>query len=803
MSIVSTTIPNLINGVSQQPYALRLASQSEVQINGYSSVVEGLRKRPPTKLAAKISDQPTTEAKIHMINRDAAEQYSVVVTNGGLRVFTLAGEERPVAFPTGTGYLNTTYPETAFECLTVADFTFILNRSVFTRAVESDIVPMRPYEALLWVKQGAYSTRYSVTVDTTTVSYTTKTSEFAINQGDVQTTNIAYQLQVALETGAVPPGADAAQFTITGPALGSGFTIFNLGSTLYLQSATDFSLFATDGLADSAIKAIKGTVQRFSDLPARGYAGFRVRVVGTNENAFDDYYVEFEADSGGGGTWKESTRGGETRRLDPQTMPHALVRNSDGSFTFRQIDWDARKAGDLDSIPMPSFVGRTLNDIFFHRNRLGVLADENVVMSRAGDFFNFFRASALQTLDTDPIDIAASHVKVSILRHAIPFNESLLLFSDQTQFVLAAGDLLTPKTASISQTTEFECSLRAKPVGAGQNVYFAVQRGAFTGIREYFVDGDTRLNDAADVTAHCPRYIPKNVSKLAASSNEDVLVALSGDSRSQLSVYRYYWSGGDKLQSSWSKWEFPSTDQIMAVDFIESELWLLISRPDGTYLESVSLEPGRVDAPATFAVHLDRKVSESKATLAYDAGSNTTVITFPYARLAGETYQLIAWYGDGGRAPGEFVPWTAVSPTQVRVAGYLTKFFWGRQYQLRYRFSTLIVREDASGGNGQQPIGEGRLQLRRMTLSYSGTGYFRVEVTPKYRDTYRYVFSGRVVGSGQNVIGQVAIEQGTFRFPVASKNDQVQIEIVNDSPLPSTFLSAEWEGFFQIRSKRL
>ena len=47
MTLVSTTIPNLINGVSQQPYALRLSSQAERQVNGYSSVVEGLRSVPP------------------------------------------------------------------------------------------------------------------------------------------------------------------------------------------------------------------------------------------------------------------------------------------------------------------------------------------------------------------------------------------------------------------------------------------------------------------------------------------------------------------------------------------------------------------------------------------------------------------------------------------------------------------------------------------------------------------------------------------------------------------------------------
>ena len=54
MALVSKNIPNLINGVSQQPAALRLESQGEVQENGFSDVVEGLKKRPPTKFIRKL-----------------------------------------------------------------------------------------------------------------------------------------------------------------------------------------------------------------------------------------------------------------------------------------------------------------------------------------------------------------------------------------------------------------------------------------------------------------------------------------------------------------------------------------------------------------------------------------------------------------------------------------------------------------------------------------------------------------------------------------------------------------------------
>ena len=90
-----------------------------------------------------------------------------------------------------------------------------------------------------------------------------------------------------------------------------------------------------------------------------------------------------------------------------------------------------------------------------------------VLLCHAGEFFKFFPETVTTILDSDPIDVNVSHVKVSNLRHAIPFNEELLLFSDQTQFVMAGANILTPSNVIINATTEFESSLNAKPVSAG------------------------------------------------------------------------------------------------------------------------------------------------------------------------------------------------------------------------------------------------------------------------------------------------------------------------------------------------
>ena len=61
MALVSKNIPNFINGVSQQPPALRLAGQGEIQENGLSDVVAGLKKRPPTAHVNDLKMKETIE----------------------------------------------------------------------------------------------------------------------------------------------------------------------------------------------------------------------------------------------------------------------------------------------------------------------------------------------------------------------------------------------------------------------------------------------------------------------------------------------------------------------------------------------------------------------------------------------------------------------------------------------------------------------------------------------------------------------------------------------------------------------
>ena len=79
MPLINTAVPNLIQGVSQQPDASRYDGQCELQENALSSVAEGLKKRPNTRHIAKLLDTAIdANSFVHFINRSAAERYVVI-----------------------------------------------------------------------------------------------------------------------------------------------------------------------------------------------------------------------------------------------------------------------------------------------------------------------------------------------------------------------------------------------------------------------------------------------------------------------------------------------------------------------------------------------------------------------------------------------------------------------------------------------------------------------------------------------------------------------------------------------------
>lgn len=770
MPLINHSIPNLFNGVSQQAASIRQPSQCEIQENCSSSIVEGLHKRHPTVHAAKLNNLTNlANAYVHVINRDSTERYVVVIANGTMLVYDMAGNQKTCNYTAGAAYLSaSTNAREDFSMVTVADYTFVVNKTKKTELLSTTKAANPTNVAYFHVAAAPAQHTITAVVDGISASASLGTS------GGTQG-GFAASLASAMQT-----------------ALGGGYTITRPQPELIkvVKSSAIGTVSCSDTYGNQAIRCLNNGVQRFSDLPTRFETGFVVTITGELTGTSEGYFVEWSDTNQG---YIETIKPGSKYRIDNYTMPHQLVRNADGTFTFGPALWNDRTVGNPVVNKDPSFIGLKISDVFFFRNRLGFLADENVVFSRAGDFFSFFPETTTQVLDSDPVDAAVSHVKVSLLKHAIPFNKNLVLFSDLTQFMLTAQDVLTPKTVAIHQTTEFECSQRCKPVAAGSNVYFAVEKSGFTSVREYYVMPYQQTYDADDVTAHVPKYIPGGVYKLTASTNDDVLFALSDQDRSSIYVYKWYWRGEEKLQSSWSKWKINSDSTILNMEMIGTKLYLVIQRPDGCYLEYIDIQTGLVEDDMDILVHLDRKV---KLTGTYDAGTNRTYWTLPYQE---SNVQAIL---GGGYSSQKGVPLTLTQfnlNTWYVMGNYSgSGVYFGIPYMMRYRFSQQYAKD-----NKNVSYGNADLRIRNLTLFYTKSGFFQVEVTPLARDTYTYQFTGKKLGSSGMILGSPQLDSGTFRFPVMTDAATGVIDIVNDTYLPCFFQSAEWEAFFNTRSQRM
>jgi len=772
MALVSKTIPNLVQGVSQQPEVLRLSSQFTSQLNGFSSVVEGLKKRPNTTHIKKISTSALTNAYVHTINRDLTERYIVIITNGSIRVFDTTGTEKSVVMQTGaSAYLTSASPRTQFSCTSIADYTFVLNKNI-TTAMSATTSPAKIQQAVYTCTQGINGIKYSITIDGVTYNHTLATT------GSVTTEQVR----------------DGLRSAIGSPA---GLTLANIGNSSFsvIKASGTLAISASDSYGDQASQVIKDTVDNFDALP-------------------------LPAINGGDGVWEETVAPNTVIEIDETTMPHVLIRTADGNFRFTQCDdstytlsavtydvpvWGNRVAGDLTSAPDPSFIGRKINEIFFHRNRLGFLADENIIMSRSGEFFQFFPETVTQVLDTDPIDVASTHSKVSILRSAVSFDEELLVLSDQTQFILTGGTVLTAANVAINVTTEFESDRNIKPINAGSNVIFGFPKGNYTGFREYYISSDTDVKQAEDITANVPKFIPKNVFKITTATNENIVVAISSDEANALYVYQYYVSGNKRLQSAWHKWSMGTSanTNILNVDFIENTLYLVIQRGTDVFIETLDISPNLTDTGASYLTHLDRKLQENSTGVSrsYNAGTDQTTITLPYAIK--NTMSVVTRSGGANISGREIaIVSQTVDGTTIVVSGNVssTNLFIGETYNFTFTFSQQFM-QDADTAGSKISVKEGRLQIRSWAVSYNDTGYFTTLVQPVGRSSSSTTFTGTITGTG--LLGTVNLEDGDYEFAVQSENDKFTVTISNDSHLPSNFINASWNGYYVSPTTRI
>ncbi len=565
MAAVTQRVANYLSGVSKQPDSKKLPGQVRECLNGFPDVTTGLTKRPGFKFVSKLkttggADFTGTQldgAKWFYINRDTDRYLGCITpksgsTNGSVYIWNAAtGVACTVTNGSQHAYLTGT-TRGNYDVLSVQASTIICNDSVTvtTQATPTGFVAKSRGTILLTGdKVQMQGESFSVTVaGQTTASYT------APNDADYD--QILDDLKDKIEDLNI-----------------SGLTVTKYGTSLQLDrvvsnTRTTFSLAAEGGIDNERLVIFQDWASNASYLPPNSFHDHVVEIVNSVSTDVDNYFAKFVADNGtaGSGYWKETRDPYVSPGLTAATMPYRLRNTGSNAFILEAIPWLDRLAGDIDTVPDPSFVGKTIKRAFYHDDRLGFLSEDNVILSKAKAPFDLYAASARTITAGDPIDVNVASVRPTKLHGILPARQGLTLFSKNAQFLIYSDDgPLTPTSTKIRPISNMEMSDEVDPIDVGTHMNFISKTPNFVRVFAMTTRGLQENPDILDIGRVVNEWITIDVDTLIASIQNE-FIAMSSQTSNEIFFYKTYTDGKELLMESWFKWKLPGTVQNMAID---------------------------------------------------------------------------------------------------------------------------------------------------------------------------------------------------------------------------------------------
>ena len=550
MAAVTQRIGNYLGGVSQQSDNKKLPGQVRECYNGFPDATYGLTKRPGFEHIVNLGTGTTyDDGKWFYIRRDDAEEYIGVIKGTDIDIWNaVSGVEATVTFTDGTGYLSGTKDD--YKIITIQDTSIIVNSSktVAADTAVSDSNYDSDRSASIILKSVVASETYTVDI---TIGGSTQSATFTTSSSSSADT-ILNDLKSDIEA-------------MTGSH--AGITVTKLANELELQHTADMDVHAEGGIDNLALVAIKEVAVSTSDLPVQSRHGrlFQIKLTAGNDS---DFWVKFVANDGvsGEGYYEETIDPTVSLGLDNSTMPHELVNTALNTFIFRQIDYVDRTVGDLTTNSNPSFVGSQITSAFFHNNRLGFISDDNVILSKSGDFYNFFFSTAQTIVDSDPVDISCSSVRPTSLHSVLPTAQGVVLFSENQQFILFSDTgVLTPSLATIRTLSNYQTDKNIEPVEVGTNINFISKTPGYSRVFGMVTRGQQENPQVLDISRVVKEWISPDVDSMIASP-QNSMIAVSGQSLNEVFIYRYYNDGESNLMEAWVSWLMPGNVQFLATN---------------------------------------------------------------------------------------------------------------------------------------------------------------------------------------------------------------------------------------------
>ena len=797
MASITQKVLSFVGGVSKQPDILMSSGQVRDAVNAYPDPTFGLIKRPGTKYITSIgTNNEFHTGKWFSIDRDGTDGYVGVIINGDIKIWNVVtGAEATITYEGDKNYLAGTYEQ--FKVLTVQDTSIITNTKVVVDKLADNFPAVDPdgkvTTATLIVAEANYSSKYTVTINGTTKEFTTKNAENNIGADDppkafLSVSDISSQLETLIKE-VVP-----------------GMTIVNLGFALELTNSTPFSISTKSGQTEQATVLITDRVLNISELPSKSVHG-RTVLVANSDAKEDDYYVKFIAKNGvsGEGYWEETIKPGASTGVKVETMPHQLINTGTNTFTYKPITWEPRLVGDDETNPHLSFVGATIQNTFFYQNRLGFLSDDNLCFSVAGEYYNFYHASALTQASSDPIDISVSSVKPGILHSVVPVAQGLVVFSDRQQFLVKSENgVLTPTSTTAKVIANYEVDPLVAPIDIGTQLVFISKTHSYTRVLNMVTRGDDYNPIVNDIGRIVADWIPKEIDQLVPSPQNEFFTVAFRDSPT-LYMFKSYSEGEETLLSSWVRWTLPgdikyhyvTNDQMYYVLYKDNKYYLCISDLNQSTMEKIfTTEDGRKIDP-----RLDLWAFADTSTMVWDANNRTTKVYLPHTFTAtpkpivvtvpedgsnqaysGFYTEILELNTDGG---GDYCIVSGyIEPTVKLVVGYTYTF----EVDLPATYYQAEKGKDYSA----------TLTVARYKFAIGLSGEMNFQIKAKGRDVW---LDRKPTENADYYLADYnpVTEYKMFTIPVHQKSSNHLVKVLSDTPFPTSLVSMTWEGNYSPR----
>lgn len=837
MSIINKTIPGLYNGVSQQAPSLRLDNQCSAQKNLVSDIAFGLSVRNLTVSSTLSHWHP--DAYLERFDHEDSSgqrQFAVMIdpeaaaTADKLKVFENyeAGgwiERTVVADPDALAYLmaGITAGNLRYSKVTIADTTIIANRDVevgVVKAAAGTIINCLPRVAMYNMTSSATGRNFTFYIDVTIPGGITKHLTYIYTGISDDTTactvDAAFDLRNYLNglTGVGgllegwtidPPIIDITQFA---PPMGgtNQIVIGTNGNQLYVFAVgpivpdplnlyrTYVSKFAVeDAYGNTSGKAIFLATGKFTNLPEKAVNGFRIKVT-PEDLSSEGYYLVYMTTPA---RWVETVEprydvdtDGNVQGFDPDTMPVKLVRTGD-TFALAQIDWNGRDVGDEDTNPTASFAGRTIDDVFFAKNRLGFLSRETAILSQAGDYYNFWVTTATDVLDADPIDILSGDKDTAIFRKAIVLRKQIFLLTGAAIYELAGSvndGTMTPNNAHIDRVASMP--LNPNLILIHQDRLFYIDDSVRDKIKLGVFEMRSDILDfgATDLTKHVPTYLEHSPTRLQMNPRDNTLLIFNSSNPSIVDTYReHILDDGSRVQAAFSKLEF-CFNITGAITFNEQLIMPV-------------LDPVSLNAVAIIQPFYTPHLFGGMYTIPEGQPYLDVVVAPQVNATSGKVINLTTWFINlfSGQTPhllllqGSF-PTPAIlkpplelaitrigddyyaNPLEVQMAiadGYSTVCLFGYSYEWEYEFSPQYLKLS----NTTVGTIVGNTSLHNVDILVSNSGLFEAQVIVPGRTPIVYTSSNLRWGEVYESDNYQHLYSGVIRVPVHANSKTTRVKL--------------------------